>query len=396
MFCPHTLPVKSVGCVRIFLRPVWERVWDGINYTARGSIVKKTTGVMLLFIMLGAALVCFGGVGSKAANVSAIYAATAVISLATAVAYWLLIRKKQPWFILLFASVFVVNSGYFALSVSPTLDAALWANRISYLGSVFLPLSMLMIIMDTCRMKYPRRLPHILLGASTVVFCIAGSPGILDIYYKEVSLSIVNGVSVLEKVYGPWHNSYLFYLLGYCLATLLVIFHACTVRKMDSAIHAVFMSAAVFVNIGVWLIEQLVSISFELLSVSYIVSELFLLLLCLLLQNSRTEAPAASPDSHAEESVSAASGAQPADDQPAARTLEEQTAYFAAQRAALTPTERSIYQFYLEGKSTKEIMAELNIKENTLKYHNKNIYSKLGVSSRKQLVQFASLLHDEA
>ena len=31
-----------------------------------------------------------------------------------------------------------------------------------------------------------------------------------------------------------------------------------------------------------------------------------------------------------------------------------------------------------------------HIKENTLKYHNRNIYSKLGVSSRKQLLQIAA------
>lgn len=36
-------------------------------------------------------------------------------------------------------------------------------------------------------------------------------------------------------------------------------------------------------------------------------------------------------------------------------------------------------------------MAELNIKEDTLKFHNKNIYSKLGVTSRKQLLHFAAL-----
>lgn len=51
-----------------------------------------------------------------------------------------------------------------------------------------------------------------------------------------------------------------------------------------------------------------------------------------------------------------------------------------------------IYQLYLDGKGTKEIMQEMNIKENTLKFHNKNIYSKLGVSSRKQLIQIASAL----
>lgn len=58
----------------------------------------------------------------------------------------------------------------------------------------------------------------------------------------------------------------------------------------------------------------------------------------------------------------------------------------------LTPKERSIFDMYLEGKSAKEIMAIANINQNTLKYHNKNIYSKLGVSSRKQLLEFAALM----
>ena len=66
--------------------------------------------------------------------------------------------------------------------------------------------------------------------------------------------------------------------------------------------------------------------------------------------------------------------------------------FLLSQLPRLTPTERIIYDYYLEGKSTKEIMAALNIKENTLKYHNKNIYSKLGVSSRKQLMKIAATL----
>ena len=46
----------------------------------------------------------------------------------------------------------------------------------------------------------------------------------------------------------------------------------------------------------------------------------------------------------------------------------------------------------INGRSTKEIMSELNIKENTLKFHNKNLYGKLGVSSRKQLVEIYKLI----
>ena len=58
----------------------------------------------------------------------------------------------------------------------------------------------------------------------------------------------------------------------------------------------------------------------------------------------------------------------------------------------LTQKERLIFDLYLEGKKTKEIMEIAGINQNTLKYHNKNIYSKLGVSSRKQLLEYAALM----
>lgn len=62
----------------------------------------------------------------------------------------------------------------------------------------------------------------------------------------------------------------------------------------------------------------------------------------------------------------------------------------------LTPTENEVFQLYLSGKSAKEIMDQLNIRENTLKYHNRNIYDKLGVSSRKELLRFATLMNQNA
>ena len=61
----------------------------------------------------------------------------------------------------------------------------------------------------------------------------------------------------------------------------------------------------------------------------------------------------------------------------------------------LTPTERIVFEHYLSGKTAKEIMAILNIKETTLKYHNRNIYDKLGVSSRKELLRYAALMRQE-
>ena len=61
----------------------------------------------------------------------------------------------------------------------------------------------------------------------------------------------------------------------------------------------------------------------------------------------------------------------------------------------LTPTEQKIFAYYLSGKSVKEILAIAAIKESTLRYHNKNIYSKLGVNSLKQLLRYAALMQQD-
>ena len=273
-----------------------------------------------------------GIIGEKAASMSVIYGTVAFFSLVLLAAYFLLVYRKEMWFGFLFLSVFVVNSGYFLLSVSKTLGGALWANRLSYLGSVFLPMIMLIIIMKDCKIRYKRWHIACLAVFSILVFLLAASPGILDVYYESVSLVTVNGVSALEKIYGPLHSVYLF----------------------------------------------------ELLSVSYIITELFLLGIHLLLQEVEEEAAfAVFKDKNEAETVYI----------PNPPVLEEipkndsEKEFFEECLVSLTPTEKMIFDFHLSGIGTKEIMAELCITENTIKFHNKNIYRKFGVSSKKQLIE---------
>ena len=50
--------------------------------------------------------------------------------------------------------------------------------------------------------------------------------------------------------------------------------YAIAKKKIESTSHAIIILVAVFVNILVWLFEQLVRIDFEILSISYIITEL--------------------------------------------------------------------------------------------------------------------------
>lgn len=61
----------------------------------------------------------------------------------------------------------------------------------------------------------------------------------------------------------------------------------------------------------------------------------------------------------------------------------------------LTKREKEILHLYMAGKGVKEIMAETNLKESTVRFHNRNIYSKLGVHSLKQLLLYLAILEEE-
>lgn len=310
---------------------------------------------------------------SKATDLTWLYGITAVISVLLLITYFLITKKRNRWYILLFVSVAVVNCGYFLLSNSQSLSGALTANRIAYFGSVFLPFSMYMIIRDVTGMPCKKWLLATLLSISILTFFLAASPGYLDIYYKEVTFQIANGVGTLNKIYGPLHFLYMVYLLGYFGAMVAAIISTIFHDRLENTGYAVMLTVAVFSNIGVWLMEQMVRIEFEILSISYIISECFLFGLYFLMDESRRRMPV----------PHAAPGPQPV----LCPVEEEDLARFRAGLLTLTPKERTIYDCYVSGMPTNEIMEKLSIKENTLKFHNKNLYSKLGVTSRKQLLQ---------
>ena len=358
---------------------------NSINNSRRRYMIKTKTFSLLLTLLPLLLLSGCTRVGAKSASTIIIYVATTTLAFLLLVGYCFFIKKKEGWFYVLFASVFVVNVGYLALATADTLEIALWANRISYLGSVFLPLSMFMTILKLSNLNYKKRLPIVLTLISVITFFITATPGYLDIYYRSATLEIIDGVSVLVKDYGPLHVLYLFYLIGYFTLMTWVTLHASIKKKLESASHMIIILIAVFVNICVWLLEQLVRLDFEFLSVSYIISELFLIGAYLMIQNQEAliaslKAQTVSPLKQVEEVM---------------RDSEEFAAHCAfirEQLPKLTPTEREIYDCYVDGLSTKDVLSKLSIKENTLKFHNKNLYSKLGVSSRKQLIEYAKAI----
>jgi DNA-binding CsgD family transcriptional regulator len=163
---------------------------------------------------------------------------------------------------------------------------------------------------------------------------------------------------------------------------------------MDTTSYAVLLSIAVFVNIGVWFIEQLAEIDFEFLSVSYIISELFLLSAHNVMNENRRLRERILQAEKEKHSRAETAASEKMMETPLAEESIDPGRIEAFRKGLekLTPTERIIYDAYAARVTSKEIMASLNIKENTLKYHNRNIYGKLCINSRKELLEMHKYL----
>ena len=61
----------------------------------------------------------------------------------------------------------------------------------------------------------------------------------------------------------------------------------------------------------------------------------------------------------------------------------------------LTEREKEILNLYIDGKTVKEIVALTGLKESTVRFPNRNIYTKLGVHSLKQLLRYSAIMKQE-
>ncbi|MBQ3100030.1 MAG: helix-turn-helix transcriptional regulator [Clostridia bacterium] len=139
------------------------------------------------------------------------------------------------------------------------------------------------------------------------------------------------------------------------------------------------MFAVVIGNIGMWIVEKLVTWNFEFLSVSYLMSELVFFFVYWMLQDYiyvndvpppvivENKAPIIVVDSMS-------------------RAEKIQTIISALpENTTLSSRQMDILERILDGKSRKEIAADLYLSENTVKTHTGMLYRALGVSGRDEI-----------
>ena len=316
---------------------------------------------------------------------SIFYGIVCLISFILLIVYFIIDKKREKWLMCVFISVLVCNTGYFMLSISRNLNLALISNSIAYIGNIFLPFFMLMLILEICNIKHSKILTYSLLAVGLVMIFITTSGEYLPIYYKEVTLQVIEGGALLIKDYGVLHSLYYVYLFGYMIAMISIIIYAIIKKKITSKMHAIFLSIIVLGNILVWFIEQFIENHFEFLCISYIINEGLLLFLYEMLReyefikvNKKDENIITNVDMSVLDLTN--------------KLSEEQVALVFTNWQALnilTNREKEILKHILLGQRRKEIAVNLYLSESAVRKYTTSIFRKLEVNNRTELCKKA-------
>ena len=324
----------------------------------------------------------------KTGDLTYVYGVTAMLSVLILISYLLWEKNKERNFLVLTGCVAIVNCGYFLLSVSSSLSMAMVSNGIAYFGAAYSVLAMFLIILDVCQVQRQKLCAGVLIGISTAAFLLAASGDWMGLYYRSVDIVSVNGMTRMVKDYGPLHILYTVYLLSYVLGMVAIILHARKDQRLTSPKYTMLLMAAVLLNIGVWAVEQAIDIDFEFLSVSYIVTEVMLLLIYGMLRDYGIVQPGGTLVSVQMLTQLYTRQIEPAKLPP---DMEMLFRAFAEKVGTLSSAERRILDYYIEGHDPADIPDLAFISIHTVKKHNRSIYQKLEVASRDELMLYIEL-----
>ena len=307
------------------------------------------------------------------------YIICSIAAVGLLIAYLLMIKNREFWLTMLYISITVVNFGYLLLSLSDTVGFAVFANDVVYFGSVFLSAFMFLTIVRLC--GFEMRKSHVIacMSLGALMFAIIASSPMLPLYYTSVDIKMVGGAAKLVKEYGVLHPLYTVYLLGYFAAMIGTIIHSVRRKKIAEPKLAGFIAAVVFINLLMWLFEKLVRWEYEFLSVTYIASELLLLLVYWMMQDyvHKNDLPVLTPTEKKQLGVDIATMPMDVKIGKVLSCLKN--------GETLAPREREVLELILQYKKRREIAEMMYVSESSVKLYTRTLYSKLGVTCREEL-----------
>lgn len=197
----------------------------------------------------------------------------ACVFVAIFVYFWLLVtdvRKSLSQNIMTLL-VIVANLGYLALALSKSLETAILANKILYVGGSFLHLLFFFNICEICHIKISQKVVIIQIIIQLFIYASSLTIGYNSIFYKSVDFQIIDGFGFFyNKNYGPLHTVFLISMYAYLLFSVFVVIFAHIKNKSLNYHDAYLMVGSLLIAILCYCFERIFHFKFDIMPLIYI------------------------------------------------------------------------------------------------------------------------------
>lgn len=178
-------------------------------------------------------------------------------------------KKLNSYLLMIVILLAISNIGYLAVAVSQELNEAIMATRISEIAGCFMPMILLLAILEMCKIKIPKIITNILFIFSMGVYALVLTTGYFDWYYADLSLGSSMGATVLNYTYGPFHKLFYIILYGYLCISIFILIYTLIMKHSVSQKNIWILLGLGVANSLVFLFGQLLVDKFELIPLIY-------------------------------------------------------------------------------------------------------------------------------
>ena len=186
-------------------------------------------------------------------------------------------NKLNKNYLMLFLTTLISNFGY-AMSVYATsLEAAMSGNLISYIGSIFTIMFMLVVVIELCNRRFFFPLRFGLFIYAVIISIFVATTKETNLFFSNVHIEKVNGLTLIINDNGPAMIIYLFYLGIINISALVIVILSIYTKKHVSKKNLKILLIMLIAGTLSYIIPLSLGAKLNLMPYTYILMEIFLI-----------------------------------------------------------------------------------------------------------------------
>lgn len=165
--------------------------------------------------------------------------------------------------------VIISSFGYYFLSISRTLEEALYSQIIGYVGGVFLPVFFFFLVLEICHLDLSRFVKVVLVLGQCCIYGFVCTIGRNELFYKSVGMHLDNGMVVLDKVYGPLHMLAIGSMYLYLFLAFAVVIYALVKKKSVDVKNTITMLVLMAIATDVYVMEKVLGLEHTIIPLAF-------------------------------------------------------------------------------------------------------------------------------